>query len=117
MTRRSGARAQHGFATVAAALWMMLLLTIAWIGLVVAAATARQHDLDGAADLVALSAAAGRQNGDDACRRASALARANGVLLARCEVLGDDVRVTVRAELELPIGSTWTIVAQARAGP
>jgi len=108
---------QRGSATVAAALWMQSLLSIVWIGLIVAAATARQHDLDGAADLVALSAAAGRENGHDPCRRAETVARANDVRLVGCELVGDDVRVMLRAELELAAGSTWTIVAEARAGP
>jgi len=111
------AQGQRGFATVAAAIWMMLLLTVVWIGLLVAAATARQHDLDGAADLVALSAAASRESGRDPCQRASDVARANDVRLTGCEVVDDDVRVTLQTDLELPIGPARTIVAHARAGP
>jgi secretion/DNA translocation related TadE-like protein len=112
---RSGDR---GSATVLAVVWMALLFTVVWIGLLAAAATARQHDLDGAADLVALSAAASLQSGGDPCVRAAAVAEANDVRLTECALIdADDVRVTLVTELRLPMGIDQTMRAQARAGP
>ncbi len=114
-TRRT--EAERGIATVWAAGWMAVCLTVGLVGLALAAAAASQHRLDGAADLVSLSAAGRLQRGGNACAVAAAVATANRVLLADCRVVGNDVVVTVRALVELPFGIRRWASAQARAGP
>lgn len=112
-----GGRREHGMATVWAVGWMAVCLTVAWVALVLAAAAARQHQVDGAADLVSLSAAARLQRGGDACAAAASVAGANRVVLDECQVDGTDVRVAVRAPLDLPFGIHRWVRGEARAGP
>ncbi|MGI8700428.1 MAG: Rv3654c family TadE-like protein [Nocardioidaceae bacterium] len=106
-----------GIATTWAVCWMAVCLTVGWIALVLAAAVARQHSVDGAADLASLSAAARLQSGGDPCAAAARVAAANGVLLSRCHVDGEDVVVTVRELLRMPFGIRRWAEGQARAGP
>lgn len=111
-------RAEHGVATVWAALWSVLLATVGFIVALGAAAEARQHQVDSVADLAALSAATTleRQVGD-ACATAARIARAAEVELASCAVIGADVAVTVHTRLALPFGLRPSITSSARAGP
>jgi secretion/DNA translocation related TadE-like protein len=118
LTRRRGRRAlEHGTATVWAAWW---ILTCAFIGAVIflgAAIEARQHHLDGAADLAALSAAGRLEHAGAACATAAAIATANNVGLATCRVEGGDVVVVLTDTIALPLGVGGEIRAEARAGP
>lgn len=110
-------RGHDGIATVWATAWIGACLGVGWLALVVAAAVARQHHLDAAADLAALSGAARHQRGGDACGTAAEIASANGAALVRCRVDGDDVLVDVTTAVEFPFGMHADIGARARAGP
>lgn len=113
-SRREGA---DGLATIWAASWMLLLSTVAGVGLVLGFAVARQHQVEAAADLTALSAASRLQHGGDACATAGRVARANRVELHSCRVAGSDVLVVVRTRLDLPFGLSPVVSGAARAGP
>ena len=117
--RQFGSRAvaEDGYATVWAVGWMVVVALVTWAALLVAAGVGRQHHLDGAADLAAISAAQAVQRGEDACREAARVAAANHVQVARCEVVDADVVVQVVDELDLPLDLTLRIVGRARAGP
>lgn len=110
-------RAQRGYATVWATAWVAVLLALGFAVMLMTAAVARQHRLDGAADLAALSAAAAVQRGGDGCLVARQIAAANGVTLSLCTRDGDNVTVRVTDRLDLPVGPTIWIGAAARAGP
>jgi secretion/DNA translocation related TadE-like protein len=97
--------------------WVLVLVMVAGVGLVLGFAAARQHQVEAAADLVALSAAASLQRGLDPCSHAARVANANHVVLHRCRVSYDDVVIAVRAHLLLPFGLHPWISAHARAGP
>lgn len=109
--------AQSGMASVWAVSWIAVCVTVGWFAVVTAAVEARQHQVDGAADLVSLSAASRLQHGGDACTAAAELAAANDVLLTRCHVNHEDVEVTVRTAMDLPFGMHRWIEGRARAGP
>lgn len=111
------ARPETGLATIWAACWMAVCLSVAGVAMTLAAAVAAQHHVDGAADLVSLSAAARLQHGADACAVAARAARANGVALQHCSVDGQDVVVVVSVRLRLPFGIDRQAQAAARAGP
>lgn len=115
--RRAVARGDDGIATVWAVSWMFVCLSLAWLALLAAAVTGRQHHLDGSADLVAVSAAARLERGGDACAVAVSVAEANTVHLVACQVDGADVVVTVTDEMALPFGVDGSLMTTARAGP
>lgn len=106
-----------GVATVWATAWMLVLVLLGGVGLVLGFAVARQHQVDAAADLAALSAAARLQRDGDACSSAAKVARANGVDLVGCRRNNEDVVIAVRARIALPFGLGGWVSAQARAGP
>ena len=104
--RRTGERGS-GTVLVAAVVLVLMAVTAALLvigGYLLAADRAR-----GAADLVAVSAAAEQAGGGHGCRSAARLAERNGVGLVRCEVTGDSldfvVSVTVRqaVRVRLPL--------------
>jgi secretion/DNA translocation related TadE-like protein len=77
----------------------------------------RQHAA-AAADATALSAAATDGTPRERCRRAAALATANGTALVRCSVSDTDIVVQVEAALPAGLGRLGHGVrATARAGP
>ena len=95
--RRTGERGS-GTVLVAGVVLVLMAVTAALLvigGYLIAADRAR-----GAADLVAVSAAAEQAGGGHGCRSAERLAERNGVELVRCVVAGDSldfvVSVTVR---------------------
>lgn len=96
-SRSSGA----GTVLVATVVWLSLLMAAA-VALVVGYAAAAQK-VNTAADLVALSGAAAQVSGSDGCREAARVARANGVRLAQCRVAGDILEFAVAVEVELMI--------------
>lgn len=110
-------RGESGSATVWAAAWVLALLLVGEVGLVLGFAEARQHQVDAAADLASVSAAARMQRGDDPCESAARVAAANGVLLTDCKVQGGDVVVAVRSPVDLPFGLHPWVTASSRAGP
>ncbi len=93
------------------------LLAVAGGALLVAGVTARQHHLDGSADLVALSAAGALRDGSDACEAAAEVSAANEVVLRGCRLDHSDLIVVVTDELDLPLGLHLDVVSRARAGP
>lgn len=110
-------RGESGVATVWATAWLLALLLVGDAGLVLGFAAARQHQVDGAADLVAVSAAARLQRGDSPCASAARVATANHVVLSACRVQDVDVIVTVGARVSLPFGLHRWASASSRAGP
>ncbi|MGH3471016.1 MAG: Rv3654c family TadE-like protein [Nocardioidaceae bacterium] len=115
--RSLGRSRQQGFATVWAIAWIFVCLTVAWVGVLLAVGAAKQHHLDGSADLAALSGAIAQAHGRDACLRAEVVAAANSVTVASCRVEGDDVALRVEARADLPFGLTVRLRSAARAGP
>lgn len=93
------------------------MLVVLAVGLQVAGAVIARHRAESAADLAALAGAASVLSGRQAaCDRAGSIAAANGGALDGCELVGLDLRVTVRIEVTLgPISGTT--VGRARAGP
>jgi secretion/DNA translocation related TadE-like protein len=80
------------------------------------------HRARGAADLVAVSAAAAFQAGRDACVEARRSADSNGASLVRCDRVGDQISfvVTVRVSVRTPsrvAGLPRQVQAEAHAGP
>ena len=94
----------------------VLLLVGSALGVVAAIVTAHRS-AQAAADLAALAAAGAHQRGEDGCARAVALAHANGAALEACQVVGDDVAVTVVVPGPRWLGQEADLTAQARAGP
>ena len=114
----AGGRGERGVAAVLALGWAAALSTLGWIALLGAAVAAAQHRLEGAADLVALSAAQALQSGQqDGCAVAAQVASSNGVIVRDCRRDGVDVVVTVADYLDLPWTLDRAITATARAGP
>lgn len=110
-------RDEAGFATVWGLCWILVCMLVGWLALLTAMVVARQHHLDGAADLTSLSAAARLQRGGDACALAERIAHDNHASMTRCSVEDDDVLVEVRDTVTLPFGFRGQLVATARAGP
>lgn len=114
----SGARkrAETGAATVLAVamLGVVVVVTVATAGVVSVVAGHRRAQ--SGADLAALSAATALQDGNDACARARALARHNGVELLECRVQGWNVTVAVVETVRLPT-HRMRLEARGRAGP
>ena len=110
-------RDESGVATIWAVWSIVAVLGIGAAAGVVAAATARQHRLDAAADLSAVSAAGDLARGESACATAARVASANGAVLSTCTVDGTDVVVAVTDRIQLPLGIVETLVSRARAGP
>lgn len=100
----------------------VLLASLFVVGSLLAGiAVAGLGQVRGAADLVAVSAATARAGGEDPCPAAAELAARNGVELARCDTVGDDldlvVTVVVTRRLELPgSGLGLDLEATANAG-
>ncbi len=115
--RRGG---QRGAGTVLVAGVMIVLAMVAVVAIAVGGYDTAQRATSGAADLVALSGAAGYRNGGDACAQARAAAAANTVELTACTAAGDAldfaVSVTVRRHGELLLGMPVEITATSVAG-
>ena len=115
-----GLPGRHGQAGSASLLVLTLSGEELLLGLAAAfvTATAAAHRrAQSAADLVALAGAVAQERGDDACSSAADLARDNGAELVACELLADDVRVTVRVPGPVLAGHDWEVIGRARAGP
>ncbi len=115
--RRRCRRNQSGVATVWAVMWILVISSVGWLGIMVTSIAGRQHHLDGAADLVSLSAAARLQRGGDPCALAATIAAANEVSIRSCQRDGPDVIVTVETSTSLPFGLNGGLTSTARAGP
>lgn len=105
--RQPGAvgRRQRGSGTLLVAATVLVLAVIAGTLALISSYLAAAHAARGAADLVALSAAADQVRGREACSTARRLAQSNQVRLVSCRVTGDslDFVVTVTVERTLPV--------------
>ena len=101
------------FAVGAIGLLLFLGAALGVVGAVFVAHRAAQS----AADLAALAGANALQISEDACAAATTIAERNGATLASCQVVGEDVTVTVRVEGPRWLGQPGDPVAEARAGP
>ena len=110
-------REEGGSASVWMLVWLIVIAFVAHVGLVVAALVARQHQVDAAADLAALSAATRLQRGGEPCPVAQTVAAAHDVAVQACHVQAEDVRVDVVARARLPLGLSIELQGIARAGP
>jgi secretion/DNA translocation related TadE-like protein len=95
----------------------LLLAMLAQLVLVLTVVVARQHQVDAAADLAALSAAHRLQDRGPACPAARVVTEAHEATLTSCVVDGDDVSVEVTARMALPLGLSVDLRGRARAGP
>jgi len=112
---------ERGSGTVLVAGVTLVLLLLTGLLAVVIGYLAAQNDARGAADLVALSAAAERVRGTDACLAAKATASANRVSVVSCRVVGDSldfvVSVTVARTVDFDVAVLpRRVLASAKAG-
>ena len=96
---------EHGSGTVLVAGTIVVLMAVAAAILVIGAYLVAADHARGAADLVAISAAAKVEQRSDGCAAAADVAHRNGVSLVRCAVRGDSldfvVSVTVRQSVRV----------------
>ncbi|HQA78077.1 MAG TPA: hypothetical protein PLL50_06940 [Propionicimonas sp.] len=122
--RRRGFRppeVERGSGTAQMAAVSLVLLVVVGALAVVIGYLAALNEARGAADLVALSAAAERVRGADACRAARSTASANQVAVTGCRVVGDtlDFVVVVTVARSVRFGAPvlpQRVQATARAG-
>ena len=107
-----------GTVLVMVAAMVVLMAATVFAGLVGAYTTHQR-----AATAADLAAIAGATHPDRACDVAARVVAAHGVVLDGCLLVGDDVLVTVSADLPeilrrmAPSGRAAPIIARARAGP
>lgn len=124
--RRRRDHADAGSVAVMTTGIVVLLLVLGSVVLALGELAAKIAAASSAADMAALAGAANSIHGADAaCAAANRSARRNGVVVARCDVDGDDVNVTVRARAPAIISraaglagrSVPPLTVRARAGP
>ncbi|MCC6496304.1 MAG: hypothetical protein IT193_08595 [Propionibacteriaceae bacterium] len=101
--RRPARRPQRGSGTALVAAVILVLLAVTVAALVVATFLVAADRARGAADLVALSAAAEQARGGNGCRTAGRLAELNGVELVRCAGRGDSLDFVVSVTIRQPV--------------
>lgn len=105
---RVGAGRDRGSAALVVGLWALVLALLASAGLVLSSVLAARSATQAAADLGALAgASAALESPSSACRRASAVVRANGGRPASCRVDGVDVWVEVHKDA--PASVAWLL--------
>ncbi len=112
---------QRGSGTMIAAAGVLVAAVVAAAVILGGAATLAVHRVRSAADLVAVSAAAEKSRGGDACQSARQLASSNGVSVRECRISGDDLDFVVSVTVTLPFthplpGVPRVIEATAHAG-
>lgn len=100
---RTAARDQHGSGTVLVAGIVVVLMAAAAALLVIGGYLVAADRARGAADLVAVSAAARVSQQGDGCRSSDTVARRNGVLLVACTVRGDSLDFVVSVTVRQPV--------------
>ncbi|MFW0789417.1 Rv3654c family TadE-like protein [Gordonia sp. CPCC 205333] len=108
-----------GSATVLGA-WAIGAFTIVVVLLLYVGATiVGRHRAQSAADLAALGGAVSQVSGEDACDRVADVVRRQRIdaRVGRCDVIGDDVLVTVVVDIALGRWGSREASASARAGP
>jgi len=98
-----GRHDERGSGTLLAAGAVVLLMVVAAAILVIGAYLVAADHARGAADLVAISAAAKVAQRGDGCRAAADIAHRNGVSLARCTVRGDSLDFVVSVTVWQPV--------------
>ncbi|MDR1851969.1 MAG: flp pilus-assembly TadE/G-like family protein [Propionibacteriaceae bacterium] len=113
-------RDEKGSGTIITAIALMLCSVLAAGAFLAYGLVDLENKLQGSADLVALSAARAKADGQDACKAAKEAAKDNSVRLADCEEAGDALDFAVSVEVEI---DGWNIPglpevysAQAEAG-
>lgn len=94
---------ERGSGTVLVAAVMCVLMAITAAILVVGGYLVAADRARGAADLVAVSAAAEQAGLGEGCRAAAGIARLNGVELVRCVVDGDSLDFVISATVRQPV--------------
>lgn len=120
--RRPGRPDDSGSASVLMAGVMGVVVLLSYVVMLVAGYAVAYHRVRGTADLVAVSAAAAFEIGQDACGQARRSAAANGAGLVSCDRVGDQIGfvVTVRVSVRTPsqvAGLPRQVQAEAHAGP
>jgi secretion/DNA translocation related TadE-like protein len=111
-------RDDRGSASLVAVAMMAVLLAITTGAVYVGSAVIVRHRAQASADLAALGAAARLADGaEQACARASAMARTMRTAVIECTVDGLDVVITVDAHVSLGRMGVGSARAAARAGP
>ncbi len=94
---------QHGSGTVLVAGSVVMLMAVAAAILVIGSYLVAADHARGAADLVAISAAAKVAQLGDGCRTAADVAHRNGASLVRCTVRGDSLDFVVSVTVLQPV--------------
>lgn len=112
---------QRGSGTMIAAAGVLVATVVAAAIILGCAAMLAAHRVRSAADLVAVSAAAEKARGGNACQTARQLASSNGVSVRECLISGDDLDFVISVTVALPFahpvpGVPRAIEATAHAG-
>lgn len=101
-------RAENGSASLAVALWIVVLVLLGAAGAVLASVLAARAAVTAAADLGALAGASAALDGPAAaCRRAARVVDANGASLRSCRSHGAEIWVV--AEGPAPEAVAWLL--------
>jgi secretion/DNA translocation related TadE-like protein len=101
-------RSDQGSASLAVALWIVVLVLLGAAGAVLGSVLAARADVTAAADLGALAGASAALDGETAaCRRAAIVVDANGASLRSCRSTGAEVWVV--AEGPAPAAVAWLL--------
>ena len=114
---RRGTARERGSATPLAAVMAAAVLVCTGTAVTGGRLLTDQRRAAVAADLAALAGAAAVQRGADGCPAAVRVAVANGALVTRCRVDGEEVHLEVRTESVRLLGRLVRPRAEARAGP
>jgi secretion/DNA translocation related TadE-like protein len=110
---------QRGAGTVLLAAVIAVMMVITAVGVLIGVFATAQRQAANAADLAALSGAAGYVRGEDPCAVARRVAADNGVELATCRLSGDSLDFVVVVTVERRLHSAVlppTVAASAQAG-
>jgi secretion/DNA translocation related TadE-like protein len=111
-------RDEHGAVTSMAVVLTAVLLAVAVAAVVGGRVLVSERRAAAAADLAALAGAVAVQHGQDGCDAVRRLvSRHPDTEVRRCWVTGEQVRVTVAAEVGVVVGRRVTVAARAHAGP
>lgn len=110
-------RCERGSATVHAAVFIGLLVTMAVVASAVAAVFVGHRRAASAADLAALAGASALQRGGAGCGAAASIAEENAARLVGCVTDGEVVTVRVSVDVPTLVRSSFEVRSRARAGP
>lgn len=96
-----------GSATLLAAAGAVLVAVATMVAAILLRYVAAAHELRGAADLVAVSAATAWREGGDACGAARRVALANHVTVEQCVIAGDAIEYVVTIRVGADTTAPW----------